>query len=351
MHGLDLLDIANYTDGNTIEIAEGKFYIAEACAGLRFLVASVAFGCLYACCFIVRRSAARRLSWSRWSSRLSPTGCARSVLLCSATLLAALKQRRQTTSFTAGCSSPQVLLLLATAGLPLREDLPAKDRRGEPSHTAPAAAGHTLGAVSGCIALAAIFPLLAFVLDARSASALPPSPPQLPLGRCVPAQGSEPGVDTSGPGRLAQQRLVCSDMVVLARAELFSPLAAPGTIIGEQRRLTDMPASADVETRTLKRRGLDWQVLNESEPDRTAAALVWIGNGPASSLRLRLLQAWHSLMGGRARPVLVVLMPATDTSDFGPAGRRRSLMAIGAYLQDQPGLAETLKQLSIPQGS
>jgi exosortase len=47
MHGLDLLGVANYTDGYTIQIPEGTFYVAEACAGLRFLIASSAFGCLY----------------------------------------------------------------------------------------------------------------------------------------------------------------------------------------------------------------------------------------------------------------------------------------------------------------
>ena len=48
-HGLDLLRIPAYIDGYTIEIPEGTFYIAEACAGLRFLIASIAFGCCMPC--------------------------------------------------------------------------------------------------------------------------------------------------------------------------------------------------------------------------------------------------------------------------------------------------------------
>ena len=47
-HGLRILHIPAYITGYTIEIPEGTFLIAEACAGLRFLIAAVAFGCLYA---------------------------------------------------------------------------------------------------------------------------------------------------------------------------------------------------------------------------------------------------------------------------------------------------------------
>ncbi|WP_276968651.1 exosortase, partial [Metallibacterium scheffleri] len=47
-HGLDLLGIPYFSDGFSIEITAGKFYVAEACAGLRFLIASIAFGVLYA---------------------------------------------------------------------------------------------------------------------------------------------------------------------------------------------------------------------------------------------------------------------------------------------------------------
>src|SRR5215813_1793680 len=46
--GLRLLDIPVYSDGYMIEIPEGPFEIAEACAGLRFLIASSVFGCFFA---------------------------------------------------------------------------------------------------------------------------------------------------------------------------------------------------------------------------------------------------------------------------------------------------------------
>ena len=46
--GLQLLHIPVFSDGFMIEIPEGTFEIAEACAGLRFLIASIVFGCFFA---------------------------------------------------------------------------------------------------------------------------------------------------------------------------------------------------------------------------------------------------------------------------------------------------------------
>ncbi|MBY0338174.1 MAG: exosortase, partial [Acetobacteraceae bacterium] len=56
--GLDLTGIPHFTDGLIIEIPEGQFHIAEACAGLRFIIAALAFGALYAA--VMFRSPGRR---------------------------------------------------------------------------------------------------------------------------------------------------------------------------------------------------------------------------------------------------------------------------------------------------
>jgi EpsI family protein len=46
--GLRLIGIPVYSNGAVIEIPAGTFAVAEACAGLRFLVATIAFGVFYA---------------------------------------------------------------------------------------------------------------------------------------------------------------------------------------------------------------------------------------------------------------------------------------------------------------
>jgi exosortase A len=59
VNGLQLLGIPVFADGFIIQIPEGSFEVAEACAGLRFLIASIVFGCFFAT--IVYRSPLRRI--------------------------------------------------------------------------------------------------------------------------------------------------------------------------------------------------------------------------------------------------------------------------------------------------
>ncbi len=56
--GLQLVHIPVFWDGTIIQIPAGTFIVAEACAGLRFLIASVAFGVFFA--------ALMYRSWVRW---------------------------------------------------------------------------------------------------------------------------------------------------------------------------------------------------------------------------------------------------------------------------------------------
>lgn len=46
--GLTLLGVPHFTEGTIIELETGKFEVAEACAGLRFLIATLALGALFA---------------------------------------------------------------------------------------------------------------------------------------------------------------------------------------------------------------------------------------------------------------------------------------------------------------
>ena len=59
VHGLELLGIPVYADRFFIQIPAGSFEVAEACAGLRFLIASIVFGCFFAT--IMYQSRLRRL--------------------------------------------------------------------------------------------------------------------------------------------------------------------------------------------------------------------------------------------------------------------------------------------------
>lgn len=74
--GLDLFGIPNFSDGVVIEIPEGTFIVHQACSGLRFLVASLAFGVLYAC--IMYTSPIRRVLFIGFALAVAILGnCAR----------------------------------------------------------------------------------------------------------------------------------------------------------------------------------------------------------------------------------------------------------------------------------
>ena len=59
--GLRLVGIPVYSDGTLIEVPAGSFVVAEACAGLRFLIASVAFGAFFSA--FMYRSSGRALAF------------------------------------------------------------------------------------------------------------------------------------------------------------------------------------------------------------------------------------------------------------------------------------------------
>jgi exosortase A len=61
VQGLELLGIPVFADGFIIQIPAGTFEVAEACAGLRFLIASIVFGCFFAT--VVYRSKWRRAAF------------------------------------------------------------------------------------------------------------------------------------------------------------------------------------------------------------------------------------------------------------------------------------------------
>src|SRR5262249_26589319 len=56
---LRLSGIPVYSDGFRISIPNAEFYVAEACAGLRFLIATIAFGVLFA--YFMFRSWTRKI--------------------------------------------------------------------------------------------------------------------------------------------------------------------------------------------------------------------------------------------------------------------------------------------------
>jgi len=195
--GLQLLGIPVYSDGILIDVPAGSFAVAEACAGLRFLIAAVAFGVFYAT--EIYESRVRRMIFIALSIVVPIIANGFRAL----GLIAAAEAFGSATAVEADHITygwiffSLVLVALIFIGRTFSDrNQPARKtppNREKASAYVPALA---FAAVGLFVPLAAIGPAIAAVLDApRALLALPAaaprvSPPWMPLG--APAQGWQP---------------------------------------------------------------------------------------------------------------------------------------------------------------
>ncbi len=248
MHGLDVLGVANYTDGYTIQIPEGTFYVAEACAGLRFLTASAAFGCLYA--LLIYRTPLRRalfIAASLVVPVLANGVRALGIVLLGHTLGSA--QAAEADHVLCGWMFFSILMLaLILLGLPFREDQPRAGAKPQPASSAPAPprgrglVAATIGVLMGCI----LGPMAALALT------LAPGPVGSTLDFTPAGCQVDPEAPrATPPARAVIRRYACGG--VLLRAETFPAAAAPRLVMQQWARLTQAPSAEDVTTWRLRR--------------------------------------------------------------------------------------------------
>jgi exosortase A len=355
-HGLRFLHIPAYITGYTIEIPEGTFLIAEACAGLRFLIAAVAFGCLYA--LLMYRSPIRRAIFIGVSIIVPIIANGfRALGIISLGHILGSAQAAETDHVLYGwIFFSIVILILIVLGLPFREDTvaaapgwPLHQIRGGyfRDHLRPA----VFGAI-GLVGLAAIGPAVAMELDRRAAPDMRSELPALiPVGNCrLEAAPLTLGLDTSG--RMIEQRFDCGEGPVLLSIEVFSPRGIASSMIGEQRRLTEVVGADDVRSSRVNVSGSPpgaWRLVERKDPYRVAVTSLWIDGRPAElGLAARARQAWHSIVGSRFSPVLVVATPVYDGQDVSIADLERGAQSIVGFLQSQPELATLIARLSGP---
>lgn len=355
-HGLRLLHIPAYITGYTIEIPEGTFLIAEACAGLRFLIAAVAFGCLYA--LVMYRSPIRRAVFIGVSIVVPIIANGfRALGIVSLGHILGSAQAAETDHILYGwIFFSVVILILIVLGLPFREDhaVPAVARTyREPqggyfrNHFRPAVFG-----AAGLIGLAAIGPAIALQLDRGAAPDTQSALPSLTAsGACQPKQAPlTEGLDA--PGRMIVQRFDCEQGLIALSIEVFSPRSTASRLVAEQRRLTEVEGADDVQTDRLTVPGSPpgaWRLVRRTKPDRVAATSLWIEGKPAQiGLMARARLAWRSIVGSRYSPVLVVVSPAHEVEDANQVALQQAASSITDFLRSQPGLMALIARLSVP---
>ena len=321
-HGLNLLQIPAYITGYTIEIPEGTFYIAEACAGLRFLIASIAFGALYA--LLMYRGAIRRAVFIVVSIfvPIIANGMRAVGIIALGHVLGSAQAAATDHVLYGWLFFSIVILLLIALGLPFREDI---DRPGAVPPPPPRGDGKdrwqgALLAVGIVLVLAAVGPVTAMQLDragppaAGAAQALDFGPACTSL-----AGGAPPQADL--PGRLASQRIACAGMTFDVQVDLLNTHTTSGPLLVAQRGLGFIPNTThdpefEVDWVAFPVPGAPanlWQLAHTSQPGPMVAVAMWVDGKPAGGgLRMRARMAWQSLVGAPLPPAVVAVRPEVD---------------------------------------
>ena len=353
-HGVQVLGIPAYIDGYVIEIPAGTFYVAEACAGLRFLIASIAFGCLYA--LLMYRSPVRRTAFIVISIivPIIANGFRALGIVWLGHLLSSAEAAAADHVLYGWIFFSIVILMLVAIGLPFRQDLlePPPPPQ-EPDM--PGASRLALAGALGVMVVAGISPAAAAWLNAATQpmsgqlAALPQT-----LGcTTVPAA---PTMAVATPGRVIIQRLSCGTAEFDVTIEVFSRRTTAGPVMAERRRLTRLPNAEDqVEDWLLSGTADDtrvWRLVRAQKPFRIMGVSVWVDGAPARlGLPMRSRLAWTSLTGAPLAPVLVTVRPAVNWDDLTPEQRRRTDTALTEFLLSRSDIAATVRQLAAAEGA
>jgi exosortase A len=330
--GLNVLGIPNYVSGTVIEIPEGTFRVAQACAGLRFLIASVAFGALYGC--LMYTSVVRRLLFMGLSLVVPviANGFRALGLVVLAHLLDSAAAVETDHILYGWLFFSIVTFALILIGLPFRQVGHRPVAAGKPGRRGPLPA--LAAAAAAAVILTATAPrLLADRLDSLAEHPLVAAGLRFPVPPdCTPAPlpagaGAAPSIPVPGVARSRAYR--CSGGVFVVTVRRY-----PARISGRRLLVPTPPASLKRGPRARLTRIFDtgggataqrWKIT-EFVPGDTydaVASALWIDGRPAlGGIRSRLRQAVNALSPEAVSPVAVTVSYATTR---GPADGRRAI--------------------------
>ena len=342
IHGLDLLGIANISDGFTIEIPEGTFFVAEACAGLRFLIASIAFGVLYAC--MIYRSPLKRVLFIG-ASVLIPiiaNGFRGLGIVALGHILGSAQAATVDHVVYGWIFFSIVILLLILAGLPFREDSELVPAAANAAAGAAPAPRSVAWAASVVLLLSAAAPVLSVWFDLRAqATPLMAANPG-PLYGCVSAPSESVGNGTVWRYSCTLGRQPYEHLQFALTA--FPPRANPGALVRAQHTAIGDLAAEDTEVHGLRSSdAARWQLATTTEPTRLIATAIWIDGKPATGgIAQRWLQARDSVFGSDAAAVLVTISTPVLQAGMTANTHQRAQAAIEALLDRNPQLPQAI---------
>lgn len=297
--GLELLDIPHHADGLIIELAAGHFLVAEACAGLRFIIASLAFGALYA--LVMFRSPGRRLL-------VMLLAVAVPVLANGLRALGIVVLGHHLGSAEAAAADhliygwvffSLVILLLILAGLPFREDRPEPAPRLPLPPAVPWRGGALAAGFGLTLAAGLAMPALAALLDRDGAGG---------TERVAMLLAPPAGCATEGAA------LRCGALTLRAELRRLPPGARWSAVVAERQRASGQEDEA--VTFTIMAEGARWAARQAPGRAEAVAVAAWHGGAPAGDgLRARATRLWQGLRGAHGRAVLAIIIVEAPGGD------------------------------------
>lgn len=326
--GLVVLGVPNFVHGNEIEIAQGTFRIAQACAGLRFLIAAIAFSVLYS--LLIFRSLWKRLTFiaiSLFVPVIANGFRALGIVWLGHALGSA--QAAATDHVLYGYLFFSIVLaLLILLGLPFRED--AGDYRtaklGTVAPTRRSFSGPVWLPAIGVGSIAMIVSIAGTRLDL--AAARHPFAPPSRFATCKPLSGATSPRWVTRGGRLA--RFSCDGGDIVLSIVAFPRQIDPEPVVDTQRRLGGLNWR-EVHMASLRLGGNRpaWTLAISRHGKKVVASILKLdGHLSEGTLRARTHMVLNEVFG-EAKPAFVL---AARTS--GPAAaalpRLRDLLGSAA---------------------
>ncbi len=308
--GLDFLRIPYEADSYRITIPEGVFYVAEACAGLRFLIASIAFGVLYA--VTIFRSPLRRLIFIAVACVLPvvANGIRGLGIVVLGHVLGSAQAAATDHVLYGWIFFSIVIVLLAASGLPFREDLaPATIR----PYGVPAPQPRTAWfAAIPVLAAAVLGPALVLAVGGGSTKVPPAWKPQL----TIPANCTQ--MPAAQDEAASVQQLDCGDGPVVVTAAVLPQGANPAHVLDAARRPALAALGGDVDTGRVhiaNAEPSDWVLLTDRDSGRVAAYVLWVDGKPAlGGLHDRLHMARDMFAGSVPPPASLTVAAPSETA-------------------------------------
>ena len=344
-HGLEVLGVSAYIDGYIIEIPQGTFFVAEACAGLRFLIASIAFGCVYA--LVMYRSPARRGLFMLVSVIVPviANGFRGLGIVYLGYLLGSAEAAAADHIIYGWIFFSIVILLLIALGLPFRQDDISTRSAAPPVSTAGFAVS-----TRGVLAIA-----LGMVVVAACLTMAPATQGPVPASIGMGAGDIGAGCVVRSVGlvtmpRVKTQRVVCDGVAMDISWARFSPRITAAPLMAQRRRLV-----ARVDTESLRETWLDssdevssaWRIMTSNDPVFVIAVSMWVDGKPIRpGLVMRTKMAINSLFGSKYMPIVVTVTPAVDWDALNGTERAAAAASVPAFLLRHPDLNQAVGALS-----